>query len=148
MNLDKFLQLFNPYPGNHYLQICKEENEITKELKLLLKRVEGKLNLALYNEQNLNFSQAFRASPRMHDIVIIQDVFSKHENPNIILKLAYQTLANSANIIILEKKGSINIASTKILLEELEFRAANEIDIVDGYDLVIAKKMHMWGNGL
>ncbi|MDQ1245442.1 MAG: hypothetical protein QG565_1783, partial [Campylobacterota bacterium] len=34
------------------------------------------------------------------------------------------------------------------LLEEFEFRAPNEIDIVEGYDLIIAKKMHMWGNGL
>lgn len=65
-----------------------------------------------------------------------------------ILKLAYQTLANSANIIILEKKGTTDIASTKALLEELEFRSANEIDILENYDLIMAKKMHMWGNGL
>ncbi|MDD2448924.1 MAG: hypothetical protein PHS42_02325 [Sulfurimonas sp.] len=148
MNLDKFLQLFNPYPGNRYLQISTQEDEITKELKILLDAVDGKLNLALFNEQNLNFSQLFRASPRDHDKVIIQDVLSRHENPKMILKLAYQTLANSANIIILEKKGTTDIASTKILLEELEFRSANEIDILKDYDLIMAKKMHMWGNGL
>lgn len=148
MILDKFLQLFNPYPGNHYLQITTQEDEITKELKRVLDRVDGKLNLTLYNEQNLDFSQAFRALPREHDIVLIQGVLSRHENPNMLLKLAYQTLANSANIIILEKKGTLDIASTKVLLEELEFRSANEIEIVKGYDLIMAKKMHMWGNGL
>ena len=38
------------------------------------------------------------------------------------------------------------------LLEEMDkyerIKSSNDIDIVDGYDLIIAKKMHMWGNGL
>jgi len=42
----------------------------------------------------------------------------------------------------------LNIEALKTKLEIMEFRSANEIDIIDGYDLVIAKKMHMWGNGL
>ena len=65
-----------------------------------------------------------------------------------ILKLSYLTLANTANVIILEKKGILDLEAIKTLLEEMEFRAANEIDIIDGYDLIMAKKMHMWGNGL
>jgi len=148
MNLDKFLQLFNPLPGNHYLQVALCEDEITIALKSMLDAVNGKLNIALYNEENLKFSQAFRAMPRDHDMVILKDIFHKHENPKMILKLAYLTLANTANVIIMEKKGIMDIDATKVLLEEFEFRAPNDIDIVDGYDLVIAKKMHMWGNGL
>jgi len=65
-----------------------------------------------------------------------------------LIKLSYLTLANTANIIIIEKKGLLNIEALKTKLEIMEFRSANEIDIIDGYDLVIAKKMHMWGNGL
>jgi hypothetical protein len=65
-----------------------------------------------------------------------------------ILKLAYTTLANTANIVIIEKKGVMDIEAVKTMLEEHEFRASNEIDIIDGYDLVMAKKMHMWGAGL
>jgi hypothetical protein len=42
----------------------------------------------------------------------------------------------------------MDIESTKELLEKFEFRAPNEIDVIDEYDLVMAKKMHMWGNGL
>ena len=37
---------------------------------------------------------------------------------------------------------------TKEILEDFEFRVANYIDLVEGYDLIMAKKMHMWGNGL
>ncbi|WP_373003087.1 hypothetical protein [Sulfurimonas sp.] len=148
MNLDKFLQLFNPLPGNHYLQVALCEDEITVALRSMMDSVSGEFNLALYNEDNLNFSQPFRAMPRDHDMVILKDIFHKHENPKMILKLAYLTLANTAHVIIMEKKGIMDVEATKALLEEFEFRAPNEIDIVDGYDLVIAKKMHMWGNGL
>jgi hypothetical protein len=35
------------------------------------------------------------------------------------------------------------------MLEKSEFRAANTIcDLIVGYDVIVAKKMHMWGNGL
>ena len=51
-------------------------------------------------------------------------------------------------IIILEPKGLMDISNVKEMLYEHEFRAANEIDIIQGYDLIMAKKMHMWGNGL
>ncbi len=124
------------------------EDEITTALKSMMDNVNGKLNIALYNEDNLNLSQPFRAMPRDHDMVILKDIFHIHENPKMILKLAYLTLANTAHVIIMEKKGIMDVEATKALLEEFEFRAPNEIDIVDGYDLVIAKKMHMWGNGL
>ena len=148
MNLEQFLQLFNPLPGNHYLQVATCEDEITTALTSMMESVDGELNLALYNEQNLNFSEPFRARPRDHDIVIIQDVFHKHDNPKMILKLAYLTLANTADVVIMEKKGIMDIEAVKTLLEEFEFRAPNDIDIVEGYDLVMAKKMHMWGYGL
>ena len=148
MNLDKFLQLFNPLPGNHYLQVCLAKDDITTALASMMQSVDGVLNVALYNEDNLNFSEPFRALPRDHDMVILKDIFHKHENPKMILKLAYLTLANTAHVIIMEKKGIMDIKAIKTLLEDFEFRAPNEIDIVDGYDLLIAKKMHMWGNGL
>lgn len=148
MNLDKFRKLFTPLPGNHYLQVCTYEDDITVALTSMMESVDGKLNLAIYNEKNLDFSQPFRARPRDHDIVVLKDVFSQHENQDMLLKISYLTLANTAEIIIMEKKGIMDIEAMKIMLEEFEFRAANDIDIVDGYDLVMAKKMHMWGNGL
>ncbi len=148
MNLEQFLQLFNPLPGNHFLQITTAEDEITKALSLMLEGVDGELDVALYNEDNLDFSKPFRAAARSNDIVIFKDVFHAHQNQKMILKIAYTSLANTADIIIMEKKGVMNIQAMKDMLEEFEFRAANDIDIVEGYDLVMAKKMHMWGNGL
>lgn len=146
--LTKFLQLFNPLPGNQYLHVSQKKNEISRALEVLLEDVGGKLNIELYNQENLSFSQPFRALPRDHDIVILQDVFSLHVNPSMLLKISYRTLANTAEIIILEKKGVLDIEKVKETLEAHEFRTPNFIDILDGYDIIVAKKMHMWGNGL
>ncbi len=163
MDLKQFLELFNPLPGNHYLEVCTSVDEITEELYKMMEKVDGELSLAIYNNEEpdvatsfahakiqhiKNFTQPFRALPRNNDIVVFKDVFHLHENQKGILKIAYTTLANTANIIIMQKKGTMNIEAIKAMLEELEFRAPNEIDVLAEYDLVIAKKMHMWGNGL
>ena len=95
-----------------------------------------------------NFDVIFRALPRDNDIVIFHDIFSRHSQKERILKNAYMTLANAGQIVIIEKKGEIDIGQIKEHLEAHEFRAANAIDLIEGYDLVVAKKMHMWGNGL
>ncbi len=162
-NLDQFLELFNPLPGNHYLQVTTHIDETTFALDSLLQKVGGELSLAIYDHNDIdlsaklpnakiqfikNFKQPFRAIPRDNDLVIFKDIFHLHQNQKMILKIAYTTLANTANIIIMEEKGIMDIEATKRLLEEFEFRAPNAIELLEGYDLVIAKKMHMWGNGL
>ena len=163
MDLKQFLELFNPLPGNHYLQVTTKCDETTEALSELLESVNGELNIALYDETetpifpvlpNLkvqhikNFQQAFHALPRDNDLVIFKDIFHLHSNPRGILKIAYTTLANTANIIIMQKKGTMKIDEILELLETFEFRAPNQINVLKEYDLVIAKKMHMWGNGL
>lgn len=163
MDLKPFLELFNPYPGNHYLQITTQVDEITDSMSELMKGVDGELSLVLYSdeENNLslkypdakiqyikNFKQPFRALPRTHDIVVFKDVFHQHKNQKGILKIAYATLANAAHIIIIQKKGEMDIQATLDMLEEFEFRSPSSIDVLSEYDLVMAKKLHMWGNGL
>ncbi len=163
MDLKQFLELFNPLPGNHYLQVTTKPDVTTTALSKIIKEVEGEFVLVVYNEDELdiqknypdakiqyvkNFKQPFRALPRTHDIVIFKDFFHLHENQEGILKIAYTTLANTADIIIMQKKGTMDVQAIKGLLEKFEFRASNEIDVLPEYDLVMAKKMHMWGNGL
>ncbi len=161
-SLEQFRKLFNPLPGNHYLYVTTEADDIAFLFDEMMQGVGGKFNLAIYSKSSLyaeklssaniqyiqDFKEPFRALPRDHDIVVIKDILHAHQNQKMILKLAYTTLANTANIIIMEKKGVMDIEALKAMLEEHEFRAPNEIDIIEGYDLVMAKKMHMWGNGL
>ncbi|MEA1891665.1 MAG: hypothetical protein U9N33_03035 [Campylobacterota bacterium] len=144
----QFLQLFSPQPANSYLVVATCEDEITGSLSKLLDGVDGTLRVILYNDENLDFSKPFRALPRSYDIVVLKDVLQSHKNQNMILKTSYTTLANAADIVIMEKKGVMDMDAVKQLLEDFEFRAMNDIDIVEGYDLIMAKKLHMWGNGL
>ncbi len=163
MDLKQFLQLFNPLPGNHYLQVCTHIDETTHALYKLMEKVDGEFSIAIYKSEVsdietqfthakvqyiADFKQSFRALPRNHDTVILKDIFHLHENKKSILKIAYTALANTANIIIMEKKGIMNIEAIKEMLETFEFRSSNEVDVLPDYDLIVAKKMHMWGNGL
>ena len=163
MELEQFLELFNPLPGNHYIQITDTIDATTLALDKIMKEVDGTFHLALYTQEKPqipkeladaelqiipNFSNPFRALPRDNDIVILKDILHQHKNPRLLLKIAYTTLANAAHVIIMQKKGTMDIQATKEILERFEFRAPNEIDILDEFDLVMAKKMHMWGNGL
>ena len=159
--LAQFRELFNPLPGNRYLQVTTTPDDITELFSKMMCQVGGELHLALYGIQDeelkqtdakveriLDFASPFRAAPRDHDTVLLKDIFAAHQNKPMLLKQAYTTLANTANIIIMEKKGVMNTLEVMQILEEHEFRSPNTIEIVEGYDLIVAKKMHMWGNGL
>jgi len=163
MELKQFLELFNPLPGNHYIQITTAVDATSVALNKIIQEVDGEFHLAVYSQEDYvlpadlcdvklqvinKFNTPFRALPRDNDIVIFKDIFSQHTNPEMLLRIAYTTLANTADIIIMEKKGIMDIEATKELLEKFEFRAPNAIDLLDEYELVMAKKMHMWGNGL
>lgn len=162
MQLAQFLELFNPLPGNCYLEVTTNPNEITTALKSLLESKEGELRVALYGEDQTvldklevekkqfieGFTKPFRALPRDHDCVIFKEIVSLHANPEQLLKTAYTTLANAAHIIIMEKKGSMDTEAMLEMLDRHEFRAPNSIDVLKEYDLVMAKKLHMWGKGL
>ena len=163
MELQQFLELFNPLPGNCYMQVTTTPDETTSALDLLLKNVNGELRVVYYTEdkeafesldiekkqQVDSFAKPFRALPRDHDIIIFKDILNQHLRSEQILKTAYTTLANAAHIIIMEKKGTMDIEATIEMLDKFEFRSANYIEnVVEGYDLVMAKKLHMWGNGL
>ena len=153
-------KLIHPLPGYSILHVSSNPDEIITTLVEMVEKVRGRLGLALYDHAEISFNEMikvqyvddyntlFRALPRDHDIVILHEVYAKHTQQEKILKSAYNTLANAAYIIIIEKKGVLDIAKLLEQLEAKEFRASNHIELLEGYDLVMAKKMHMWGNGL
>jgi len=159
----QFLELIQPQPGFKVLDVTAHADELTEAVIEHLKPFQDhRLALALYPGEHKvfeasdtlkiqdipNYSVPFRALPRDNDIVIIRDVFHKHSQAERILKSIYTTLANTGDIIIITKSEEADIEAQKEILERLEFRSPNSIDILDGYCLVMAKKMHMWGNGL
>ncbi|MDD5118799.1 MAG: hypothetical protein PHP90_09435 [Sulfuricurvum sp.] len=96
-----------------------------------------------------DFNSLVRSATRDYETIILQDVLHLHTFPLKLLQLVYRSLENSAEVIIVQSKGAIETSDIEALLEKAEFRAANTItDLIVGYDVIVAKKMHMWGNGL
>jgi hypothetical protein len=163
-DLKQFMELFRPLPGNRYIQVTTEIDATTEALAKLLEGVGGELRLALYYdayvpeiapefahakiEKIANFVHPFRALPREHDKVILKDIYAAHHKKESLLKTSYTTLANTAEIVIMEKQGVLNLEELHEALLACEYRAPNTVDVLEGYDIVVAKKMHMWGNGL
>ena len=90
----------------------------------------------------------FRATSREFEIVILNDLLDKHQFPDKILQVCYRTLENSGGLILIQRKESMPLEAIKEALEQCEFRAINDIDLMEDYYVVTGKKMHMWGNGL
>ena len=95
-----------------------------------------------------DYKAPYKALPRDYAAVLIRDVLHMHEFPERILKIAYTTLLNATEIIIVQDKSTMHRESIEEFLEKLDFRAVNSIDIFGDYHVVVGKKMHMWGNGL
>ena len=159
----QFLELIQPQPGFKVLDITAHADELTLAvIEHLSPFSNHRMALACYPgdhqdfeasetlkiEEIANYNLPFRALPRDNDIVIIRDVLHQHSQSERILRSIYTTLANTGDVIIVTKSEEADVEAQKALLERLEFRSANSIDILDGYTLVMAKKMHMWGNGL
>ncbi len=159
--MQQFLELFNPLPGNKYLIATTHTDAIATALAEMLLHVNGTLSLECYPGEHevlvglhvkrhdiKHFKAPLRAPPREYDVVVLQDQLQHHAFPEKILQLCYTTLANAAHIIIMQQRGTIDFDKVMAQLEALEYRASNRIDLLDAYDLVMAKKLHMWGNGL
>ena len=163
--MEKLLELFSPQPGYKILDITSHTDALSRTLMQALASVRGRFALVQYpgahdalascegvtlQQQNLpDFTKPFRALPRDNDIVFLRDVLHRHAQPERILKAVYTTLANAAEVIIVTESDRADVPAQLAMLERADFRAANVIEAVaEGVTVVMAKKMHMWGNGL
>lgn len=159
---DQVLELINPQPGFKLLDVTSHCDGLTQAIAKHLEPFDAaRLAVSQYpgEHQELmcdidlkihevpNYKAPFRALPRDNDMVFIRDVLDRHEFPERLIKAVYTTLANTGDIVIISSKPD-QIEQQLELLERLEFRAGNAIDIWDNISIVTAKKMHMWGNGL
>lgn len=153
--------LLHPTPHTKIMVITSHLDSVAEELGDFLTPYEGLIDVSLFpgEHQNINsFHKTFTIKdykspaggiPRDYAAVIVQDVLHLHETPQKFLQLIYRTMLNATEIIIIQKKGSKDIGEVEELLDQTEFRAINTMsDLIDGYDVIVGKKMHMWGNGL
>ncbi|XPV68278.1 MAG: hypothetical protein ACNI25_13315 [Halarcobacter sp.] len=143
--LELFKDLFQPFPNLAVLHINKEVEFINSTIKEVVDSLEGNLE---YKEFKDETSAKIRATAREYEYIVLSDILSYCPNKDKILKLMYKALENSANIIVLEKKSNNNMDEVKQLLDKSSFVAINHIELFDEYNLITAKKLHMWGSGL
>lgn len=160
--ISQFLELVNPLPAYKILEVTSHADDLSVAVAMKLKPLDGELDIALYpgehqtmeldnirvSAQIDSYSKPFKAPARSYDIIILRDILDRHAFSERILKLAYGALANAGGIIVIQRKGSIDAQEMARQLEDNEFRASNRIDIFNDADLIMAKKLHMWGNGL
>lgn len=160
--LEKFRHLFQWQPGYKVLDITSHSDEISQFILNRLEEVSGRLAVVQYPgkhqeivgegelklQEVTSFDMPFRALPRDNDVVVIRDVLQHHSQLDNVLSIAYRTLANAGEIIVMTQKDTPISNTIYDALDKAEFRATNTIDIFDAYELIMAKKMHMWGNGL
>jgi hypothetical protein len=153
--------LLHPTPHTKIMVATSHLDSMVEELSNFLIPYEGLIDVSLFPGDHQNdpllhkiftikdYNSPAGGVPRDYAAVIVQDVLHRHESPKKFLELIYRTLLNASEIIIVQKNGSMNIAEIESLLDEVEFRAINAItDLIDGHEVIVGKKMHMWGNGL
>lgn len=155
--------LLHPTPHTKIMVVTSHLDSMVEVLGDFLIPYEGLIDISLFPgaHQQLSHSSLHKTFtikdyrspaggiPRDYATVIVQDVLHLHESPRKFLELIYRTLLNASEIIIVQKNGSMLIAEVESRLDESEFRAINTMtDLIEGYEVIVAKKMHMWGNGL
>lgn len=143
--LTLFKDLFQPYINISILHIKKDIDFLNPTIEEVVSSLEGSLKYIPFIDEK---SIKLHASAREFEYIVLSDILLYCPNKDKILKQIYRALENSANIIILEKKSNKNLDEIKELLDKTSFVAINNIDLFEEYNLITAKKMHMWGSGL
>lgn len=158
-----FCDLLHPSPQMKILIATSHADALIDEIGTYLEPFNATVDLSLYpgeHSQHLSpliskvdtikdFNSPIRSATRDYETIILQDILHLHTSPLKLLQLVYRSLENSAEIIIVQSKGGMETSEIETMLEKSEFRAANTIgDLIEGCDVIVAKKMHMWGNGL
>lgn len=94
------------------------------------------------------YSDDFELVARTYEYIVVCDIFDKVDDLSYLLDSCYHSLENSANIILLCKKDTNILYNIKNELDNIGYRAINDIDISNNYYIITARKLHMWGNGL
>lgn len=161
--MSSFCDLFQTSPQMKILIATSHADSLIEEVCVFLEPFNATVDLSLYPGEHVEYSSVvigkkdtikdfnspIRSATRDYETIVLQDILHLHTMPLKLLQLVYRSLENSAEIIIVQKHGAIETSDIEAFLEKSEFRAANTIsDLIAGYDVIVAKKMHMWGNGL
>lgn len=142
--LKLFKELFTPCINIAILYINNSSNFVETSLNDIKEQNKGKLKQVTFIDDR---STKLKVA-REYEYIVLEDIFYHCEDKITVLKNMYKALENSGNIIILEKKEYSNKNEILELLEKVGFQVANTIELFEEFELICAKKMHNWDNGL
>jgi hypothetical protein len=140
-SIDFFKSLFNFTPCISILNLNNNLNEITESLNNFVSPYDGEIT-TLKTEVLKELRVKVRRSN--YDYAVIVDTILNSEDKNHLMKIISIGIRDSGYIIILEKKDK-SLEDIYTLLEEFDYGAVSSIDIFDDYNLIMGKKLHMWG---
>ena len=161
--MERLTELLHPSPQMKIMAVTSCTDGMVEVLGSFVAGHNGSMDVSLYPGEHReiasegigkvdtirDYRSPLRVATRDYEAVIVRDILHLHEMPLKLLGLIYRSMENSAEIIVVQSHGSVDHRTVEGWIEEAEFRAVNTItDLIAGCDVIVAKKMHMWGNGL
>ena len=141
--LSLFKELFADYTNIAILHIDNSLGLVDSALEEVRIQNEGNIKYIPFVDES---SAKLRATAREYEYVILGNILTYCSNQEAILKLMYKAIANSGNIIILEKLENENRYELFDLLENIGFQSPICIEIFDDTYIITAKQMTTWDN--
>jgi len=139
--ISEFLELFTITPNIDILDLNNGCDDISKALNELIKPFDGKI--VTINTQVLN-ELKIKVKRSSCEYGVISNSILQSEDKHTLMKIITTAIRDSGYIVILEEKEK-SLEEIYELLEEFDFGAISSVDIFEKYNLIIGKKLHMWG---
>jgi len=139
--ISEFLELFTITPNIDILDLNNGCDDISKALNELVKPFDGKI--VTINTQVLN-ELKIKVKRSSCEYGVISNSILQSEDKHTLMKIITTAIRDSGYIVILEEKEK-SLEEIYELLEEFDFGAISSVDIFEKYNLIIGKKLHMWG---
>ncbi|MEA3554924.1 MAG: hypothetical protein U9R39_11090 [Campylobacterota bacterium] len=140
-SLEDFKSLFSFTPSISILSLNNDTNKINESLNQFVSPYNG--NVTSLDTEVLKILRA-KVKRSSYDYAVVHDAILKSEDKNILMKIISSGIRDSGYIIFLEEKDK-SFDEIYNLLEEFDYGAVSSIDIFENYNLIIGKKLHMWG---
>jgi hypothetical protein len=139
--LEEFYQLFDMAPNISILDINNSCEDMTQTLNHFVSKFDGIVTTLEFNTLEKQKNRVKKAS---YEYGVICNSILSSKDKSSLMQTIDKGVRDSGYIIVLEKKGQ-NLMEIYKLFEEFDIGAVSSIDIFEEYDLLMGKKLHMWG---
>ena len=140
-SLEEFATIFSLTPSISILDLNTNNDKITDKLNTIVEPFQGIITTIKSNI----FKECIRSIKRSsYDYGVITNALINSDDMQSLFKIIATSIRDAGYIIIIEKKSN-NLNEIYELLEKYDFGAISQIDIFENTNLIIGKKLHMWG---